>query len=299
MKRWALSSLSWLSSVDRKFAKIRDLLEGLYARYSLCSLIKPDPLQFVYRYRGRPDMELAGFLASALAYGRVRQIEKSLNDLFDRMGESPFEFVMNFDKRRKNRLKGFRHRFTGWQDVCELLSLLKKVLAGYGGIERYFLAGYRDEDDDVAAGLSRFRNSLLQIYAGSNKGFIPQGLRYLLADPAAGSPCKRLNLFLRWMVRDKDVDAGLWRSVDCAKLIVPMDVHMARLCRLLGLYNRRTVSLPAAREITRSFAVIEPSDPVKYDFALSRVGITGGCTGRQGPHCEFCELADYCPNSGD
>jgi uncharacterized protein (TIGR02757 family) len=134
----------------------------------------------------------------------------------------------------------------------------------------------------------------LETHATGHKGQTTSGLKYLLVSPDGGSACKRLNLFLRWMVRDDDVDTGLWKSIDKTKLIVPVDIHMSRLCKILGLYDRRTVSLPAAIEITESFAEIEPADPVKYDFALSRIGIIENCNGRRRKGCEFCELFGFC-----
>jgi uncharacterized protein (TIGR02757 family) len=117
---------------------------------------------------------------------------------------------------------------------------------------------------------------------------------YLLASPTRGSASKRLHLFLRWMVRSDAVDLGLWKSVDKAKLIVPMDVHMTRLCAILGLYEGRSVSLSAAVQVTESFARMEPTDPVKYDFALSRIGILDNCTGQCRPVCARCELYPIC-----
>lgn len=132
------------------------------------------------------------------------------------------------------------------------------------------------------------------IYESENGGQISRGLMYLLADPVRGSACKRLNLFLRWMVRDDDVDAGLWKSVDASKLVVPVDVHMCRLCRILGFHNSKTASLGAALKITKCFAEIEPGDPVKYDFSLSRIGILENCTGQLGDRCSECELYGYC-----
>ena len=132
------------------------------------------------------------------------------------------------------------------------------------------------------------------LYAKKHDGNVPRGLRYLLAQPADGSACKRLNLFLRWMVRDDDVDAGLWKSIDCAKLIVPVDVHMARLCGILGLHKSKTANISTALEITKSFADIEPNDPVKYDFALSRIGIVEGCNGNYRFECNNCELIEFC-----
>ncbi len=119
-------------------------------------------------------------------------------------------------------------------------------------------------------------------------------MKYLLVDPAIGSACKRLNLFLRWMVRDDDVDTGLWKSIDRAKLIVPIDVHMGRLCRILGFYSRKGVSLSTAIQITECFAEIEPADPVKYDFALSRIGIVENCNGQYHNACRHCELFPFC-----
>jgi uncharacterized protein (TIGR02757 family) len=123
---------------------------------------------------------------------------------------------------------------------------------------------------------------------------VSRGFQFLLASPANGSVCKRLNMFLRWMVRSDDVDPGLWKSIDKTKLIVPVDVHMARLCKILGLYKRKTVTLKAAIEITESFRKIEPADPVKYDFALSRIGIIENCTGKKRLECKNCELFEFC-----
>ncbi len=273
---------------------LRDILEGLYKRYNRFDLIKPDPLQFVYRYSSPVDMEIAAFLASALAYGRVRQIEKSLDRLFGRMGKSPAEFVKNFGSAERRKLQGFRHRFTSGDDISQLLKLLGDVINEFGSIERFFIAGYEPEHKNIIPALSKFCESLLDRFASRHNGCISKGLAYLLPKPAAGSACKRLNLFLRWMVRNDDVDAGLWKSIDRAKLIVPVDVHMGRLCRILGFHAQRTVSMKTALEITSFFSQIEPADPVKYDFALSRIGILENCTGRCRKGCEACELFEFC-----
>jgi uncharacterized protein (TIGR02757 family) len=276
--------------VVKRTTQIKDVLEKLYRKYNRRSLIKPDPLQFVYRYRRKADMEIAAFLASALAYGRVEQIEKSLAGLFGQMDNGPFEFVQNFDGEQKKKLKSFKHRFTTGDDISDLLKLLQVVLSKFGSVEEFFMQGYRDSNENIIPALSRFCDLLT---AGHN-GQMTRGLKHLLADPAKGSVCKRLNLFLRWMVRDDDVDTGLWKAVDKAKLIVPVDVHMARLCKILGLYDKRTVSLSTALEITAGFGQIEPDDPVKYDFALSRIGIVENCNGNFRPECEVCELGGLC-----
>jgi uncharacterized protein (TIGR02757 family) len=280
--------------VTKRITQIRDVLEKLYTRYNRRELISPDPLQFLYRYSNPADIEITAFLSAALAYGRVEQIEKSLNNLLGWMGDSPSEFVTNFDKNKRRKLKDFKHRFTTGDDISDLLMLFRTIIGRYGNLERSFARSYNPGDKNIIPALSKFCNSLLDIHAAGHKGQPSHGLKYLLVSPDDGSACKRLNLFLRWMVRDDDVDAGLWKSIDKAKLIVPVDVHMSRLCKFLGLYNRNIVSLRAAIEITESFAEIEPSDPVKYDFALSRIGIVEDCNGRLRKGCEFCELFGFC-----
>ncbi|MFA5251123.1 MAG: TIGR02757 family protein [Phycisphaerae bacterium] len=281
------------ASVER-MGSIKAVLEKLYAKYSHREFIKPDPLQFVYHYSMPADMEIAGLLAAELAYGRVQQIQKSLTDLLGRMGASPFEFVLNFDKQKRRKLENFKHRFTSGRDISDLLELLKKVLNQYGSVEKFFVKGYSPDDKNTIAALSKFCDSLLEMYAKDHTAPASTQLRYLLTSPAAGSACKRLNLFLRWMVREDDVDAGLWKRIDKAKLVVPIDVHMGRLCRILGFHDRKAVSLSTAMEITDCFAQIAPADPVKYDFALSRIGILDNCTGKHCSGCECCELFKFC-----
>jgi uncharacterized protein (TIGR02757 family) len=274
--------------------QISNVLEKLYDKYNHRRFIKPDPLQFVYRYHSCQDMEIAALLSAELAYGRVQQIQKSLTDLLERMGASPFEFVLNFDKIKRQKLKGFKHRFTSGDSLSDLLELLKKVLNQYGSIEEFFVQGYNPGDRNVLPALSKFCDSLLDMYARTHNRPITRQLSYLLPRPATGSVCKRLNLFLRWMVRNDEVDVGLWESIDKAKLIVPVDVHMGRLCRILGFHNRKTISLSTTVKITECFAEIEPADPVKFDFALSRIGILNNCTGQRRNGCEFCELFKFC-----
>ena len=229
--------------MSKRTAQIRDVLEKLYKRYNRRELISPDPLQFLYRYSDPADIEITAFLASALAYGRVQQIEKSLDNLLGRMGDSPYEFVINFDKNKRRAMKGFKHRFTTGDDISDMLVLFRTIINRHGSIEQYFARGYNPDDSNIIPALSQFCNSLLNLNAAEHKGQTSSGLKYLLVSPAGGSACKRLNLFLRWMVRDDDVDAGLWKSVDKAKLIVPVDVHMGRLCRILGLHDSKAASL--------------------------------------------------------
>ncbi|MHC4432852.1 MAG: TIGR02757 family protein [Planctomycetota bacterium] len=280
-------------SVER-LPEIRSVLERLYVKYNHRWLVKPDPLQFLYRYCEPADVEIVGLLASALAYGRVQQIEKSLLRLFEHMGRCPSAFVREFDLRKRAKLRDFKHRFTTGDDISDLLELLRDVCERFGSIEQFFLQGLDQRDANIIPALTTFCDSLCAMHAERHNGTESSGLKYLLASPARGSACKRLNLFLRWMVRDDGVDLGLWKSVETAKLVVPVDVHMGRLCKILGLYDRKTVTLSAAVEITESFLEIEPADPVKYDFALSRIGIVENCDGSYRAACKDCELLDFC-----
>ncbi|MDI9430428.1 MAG: TIGR02757 family protein [Planctomycetota bacterium] len=273
---------------------LAEILERVHARYNHRRFIGADPLQFAYRFDRPQDAEVACFLAAALAYGRVQQIQGSLNDLFARMDCRPYDFVTSFSPSRRSRLAGFKHRFTTGEDVADLLALLRPVLRRYGSIEAFFVDGYDPSESNVLSALARFCDRLTDAYAAKHGGHVSRGLMYLLASPRRGSASKRLHLFLRWMVRADDVDPGLWKGVSPARLIVPLDVHMARLCRILGLHDSNTISQSTAVQVTERFATIAPADPVKYDFALSRIGILDDCTGRLRPACESCELFEMC-----
>jgi uncharacterized protein (TIGR02757 family) len=287
------ANLTCLASATR-LEKLKAVLDKLYDKYNRRELIKPDPLQFVYEYSNPADMEVAGFLAASLAYGRVEQIENDLRSLFGRMGRSPYEFILDFSKRDRDKLGNFKHRFNTGDDVSDLLTLLQRVLTGCGSIEKFFVRFYNGSDENVIPALSRFCDALLDEHRLAHKSRISKGLAFLLAGPGHGGAAKRLNLFLRWMVRGDDVDAGLWQTIDKLKLVVPVDVHMSRLCGILGFHNHGSASLKTTVEITRRFAEVEPTDPVKYDFALSRIGILEDCTGRHRRGCDACELLPWC-----
>ena len=265
---------------------LKNILERLYSRYNHQKFIPPDPLQFVYRYKNKADMEIAGFLSALFAYGAVEQIEKFVTALFGKMGSSPAGFIRNFSAKDKKLFKSLKYRFNTGEDIIKLFEILKKVLIRHGSLEKLFLAGYNDSDKNIIPAAAKF------IQALNCKG--SRGLKFLLSDPANGGTCKRLLLFLRWMVRKDEVDAGLWKKIDKTKLVVPVDVHMGRLSRILGLYKRKTINLKTAIEITEGFAAICPQDPVKYDFALCRIGILENCTGRKNRHCPDCELFELC-----
>ncbi len=277
--------------LDKK--EIKEILEAIYSKYNRRSYIGSDPLIFAYDYQDSRDVEIAAFVASTLSYGRVAQIQASLKKLFAIMGQSPYDFVVSFDKRSAKKLSSFKHRFNTGQDMAELFSLLKYCIEKSGSLENHFSKFYSDTDENVIPALSGFCRDLLTHQSNQDKE-PTRGLKYLLANPAGKSPCKRLNMFLRWAIRDDDVDLGIWKSIPASKLIVPLDTHMIRLCKILGMHNSKTASLSTAVTVSGEFAKISPDDPVKYDFAICRIGIVEGCSGVYGKNCGSCELSLLC-----
>jgi len=277
-----------------KADELKKLLDKLYTKYNRRALIAPDPLQFVYKYRKMADREIAALLSAILAYGRVEQIEKDLNNLFQRIGDNPYQWTISFNNKKRKKLQGFKHRFNTGSDIADLLELLKIVLNKYGSIENFFLAGYKKEHENIISALTDFCTRLFCLYEKTFHKKVSKGFQFLLPSPANGSVCKRLNMFLRWMVRSDEVDPGLWKSIDKSKLIMPVDTHIARLSKILGLYKRQTVTLKTAIEITENFKRISPADPIKYDFCLSRIGIIENCTGKPRKECIDCQLFEIC-----
>lgn len=224
----------------------------------------PDPLEFLYNYPQAQDREIVGLVASALAYGRVAQILKSAAHILDIMGKSPAEFVRATPVKSFNKhFKGFKHRFATGTHVAFMLMGVKKILMDYGSLYECFLSGIDKNDDTIIPGLQLFSEKLA--YYGNPGHLVPM--------PKKGSACKRMNLYLRWMVRKDRVDPGGWEQVSCKKLIIPLDVHMYNISLKLGLTKRKQANMKTALEITSGFAKWEPGDPVKYDFALTRFGI--------------------------
>ncbi len=240
----------------------RQALDRLYRRYNRVKYVHPDPLEFLFRYEDLRDREIAGLVASSLAYGRVAQILKSVEAVLGRMGRSPRRFVTATSPRTIAAMcAGFKHRVTTGCDMAELLVGIRNAVRTHGSLNECFMAGLGAHDETVLPAMVCFTREL-----GCTAP-------HLIPDPAKGSACKRLNLFLRWMVREDAVDPGGWHGVPREKLIVPMDTHMARISRELGFTRRKSADMTAALEVTSAFRAFAPEDPVKYDFVLTRFGI--------------------------
>lgn len=247
----------------------RAAMEQLYAFYNSREFVHPDPLEFLYDYENPLDREIVGMVASSLAYGRVGQILKSVSAALSRMSHSPAAFILENGPASIDRsFRGFRHRFTAGDDLAGLLKALRKVILRHGSLQSCFRAGLKENDTNILAALGHFVCELGEEMGQCRGMFIP--------SPQNGSACKRLNLFLRWMVRSDAVDPGGWNEVRPASLVVPLDTHMHRIGLDLGLTRRKQADMQAALEITQAFKRIVPEDPVRYDFALTRLGIRMG-----------------------
>jgi uncharacterized protein (TIGR02757 family) len=245
---------------------IKRKLENLYLRYNQHQYVHPDPIEFLYLYSDVKDREIVGLIASSLAYGRVKQILKSVSYVLNIMTPSPYLFLKNSTHASlRKTFNNFTHRFANGDHLAALLEGIKNVMAQYGSLNECFLRGVSAEDMTLVPALSYFSKALITA-GNSNPG-------HLIALPEKGSACKRMNLFLRWMVRKDGVDPGGWDDVSMSKLIIPLDTHMHKISLKWGLTSRHQANMCTALEITSCFRKIIPDDPVKYDFVLTRFGI--------------------------
>lgn len=243
-----------------------DMLETLYRDLNRRMYVRPDPLQFLYDFDGPADREVVALLASSLAYGRVRQILRGVSAVLGELGPHPARYLARTSPSGLRRaLAGFRHRFNTGEHVAAMLAGAKRVIGRFGSLQACFREGLIPDDETILPALKMFVDRILEAAPG------PCG--HLLPDPARRSACKRLNLMLRWLVRRDEVDPGGWEAVGAARLIVPMDTHMHRIARALGMTARKSADIRAALETTAAFRRISPGDPVRYDFALTRLGI--------------------------
>lgn len=240
--------------------------EEMYRCYNRIEFVDPDPVSVVREFPLLPDREVAGLIASSLAYGRASMIVRSARLVLGMMGKNPYAFVLGAsDDHIRVLCEGFRHRFTDQQDLFDLIVSIRNGLTGFGSIENVFASGLNCSGERVLGGLMRL-SDVLRKASGNRKNS-------LLPDPSLGSACKRYHLFLKWMVRQDQIDPGGWSCIGPDELLIPMDTHMHRICSELGLVKRKAADLGSVLEATGSFRKICPRDPARYDFALTRFGI--------------------------
>jgi uncharacterized protein (TIGR02757 family) len=253
-------------------------LDRLYSDYNREDSAS-DPVHRVRPFPAPDDREVAGFCAAALAFGRVASVLNSIDTLLAIMGPRPAEFVRRFDPRDSHpELRRMVHRWTRGDDLAALLWMLRQMLERSGSIEAFFVEGDA-ESEDVGPALDSFSTRALGLDMRRAYGRVPKrpGVCYFFPRPSAGSACKRLNLFLRWMIRRDEVDLGVWSRVSPSRLVVPLDTHLIRLGRCLRLTRYESPGWKMAADITSSLRRLDPVDPVRFDFSICHVGMMNAC----------------------
>ncbi len=280
-------------------ASFQRTLDGLYAGRSVVHLAN-DPLSFCHSYSDPADQEVAALIAAVFAYGNVKVILGSLQRISRIIGSSPAAFVDQFNPAlHLQHLAGFKHRFNDATDLALLFWAIRQMRKQYGSLEQFFCRFHRHDAQTVEAGLNGFCAAILGLDYREITGSDPlppeSSYRFLFPAPTGGSACKRLCMFLRWVTRPADgIDLGLWHGVRPAQLIIPVDRHIERISRLVGLTGRRTPDWKMACEITGALRQYDADDPVKYDFSICHLGISEGCNGRRTERCADCQLGIHC-----
>jgi uncharacterized protein (TIGR02757 family) len=289
-----------LSARDRLLG---DRLERLYRTYGP-ETAGTDPIVFLGRYHRPEDVEAVGWITSAFAYGRVETIQANVERILAALGPEPasaLDRIRDFSGFARDTLPAFRHRFHSASDAAILLFVVAQARAEAGSLRGYFEAEMREEDGDAGALLSRVVGKInrLDFRPVTGRRDLPPAspARFFFPDPAAGSACKRWNLYLRWMVRRDRLDYGLWPGIPASRLVMPTDTHIHLVARRLQLTRRRSADWRTARQITDRLARFDPEDPVRFDYALCRIGILGVCqSDLRRSRCDECVALEACPS---
>ena len=282
----------------RSAQSLRQPLERLYREFDYAGRVDRDAIHYPLRYADPADREIVALLTTCLAYGRVDLFGRALHGVLAAMGPSPFAFVRSFDPARDAAaFDGFIYRFNRPRDLVALFVAMRDLLARHGTLERCFAAGDDPAAPHIGPALERFARAFLEadVRALFPRGRLSRGYRHFFPLPSTGGPCKRLHLFLRWMVRREPPDFGQWTSISPARLLMPIDTHIENMSRAIGLTHRRSRTWRMAEEITAHLALLDPEDPVKYDFALCHKRMSGDCLDRRDATvCGPCGLREVC-----
>ncbi|MBO5655712.1 MAG: TIGR02757 family protein [Rikenellaceae bacterium] len=249
--------------------QLKDTLEYLHDKYNCAAFVEDDPISIPHSFARREDIEISGFLASTIAWGNRKAIVRSASRMMEFLDGAPADFVAGASEQELNHLRGYVHRTFNGEDLVSFVLCLRGVVEKYGSLGGFFEGSYQ-RSGDMRIVLSEFRR---EFFAGEHT---MHSLKHL-SSIDKGAACKRLNMFLRWMVRSdaRGVDFGLWRSIPASALYLPLDVHSGNMARALGLLARRSSDWKAVEEVTSSLRVFDKIDPVKYAFALFGAGIDG------------------------
>jgi len=277
-------------------ASLRAALDTLYTSYN-AERVVTDPVWIVHRYDRSDDREVVAFIAAALAFGRVQSVLNSIDGMLQVMGPSPSAFVRGFDPARDRRaFDHLVHRWTKGIDMAALVWAMHQMIRERGSIEGFFAEGLSPEATDVGEGLQSFSTRALALdqKAVYGRSKPKPGVAYFFSRPSSGGACKRLNLFLRWMVRKDAVDLGVWTRVRPGQLIVPLDTHVIRVGQCLRLTKLKSPGWRMAADITKSLRALDPIDPVKFDFSICHLGMMNACGFGKKEGASHCPLKGCC-----
>jgi uncharacterized protein (TIGR02757 family) len=275
---------------DMQRDRLKTILDQFYADFDFTGTIPRDPIEFPHLYQRPADQEISGLISASFAYGAVNLFKAVLRTIFSKMGNGPYEFILNFDPKKEGHMfSGIKYRFNETNDIIAFFHILSMTIRQHGSIEQAFKLHYSKDDFDIGKALAGLVDSMLMTDTSAvyGRNIKPAGLLQLMTSPGKGSACKRMNLYLRWMIRDRDIDFGIWKGLPMNKLIIPLDTHIARIGKCLGLTHRSSADWKMAVEITNSLKELDPEDPLKYDFALCHQGISGLCSAKK---CSDCRL---------
>ena len=277
-------------------------LDQLYASFNYADSAT-DPIQIVRRFDRPEDREVVGFIAASLAFGRVTSVLQSIERVLAVTGDRPGGYVRTFDPARDaSRFKRIVHRWIRGTDIVALIWLMRQMIDEAGSIEGFFVEGHDRSAEDVGPALDSFSRRALALDLTAAYGRrIPKraGVGYFFPRPSAGSACKRLNLFLRWMVRRDSLDLGVWTRVSPSQLVVPLDTHVIRVGRCLRLTRYTSPGWRMAQDITASLRRLDPSDPVRYDFSICHLGMMNACGFSRAQRDAQCPLRGVCRPRAD
>jgi uncharacterized protein (TIGR02757 family) len=249
--------------------ELKDFLNGKVDEYNQPFFIKDDPICIPHLFPKKQDIEIAGFFAAVFSWGNRTTIINKSKELLSLMDNAPYDFCLNEDLSRIKKLLGFKHRTFKDTDLLYFIEFFKHHYSKYDSLETAFTKSISKKDQTIENSLNGFYNYFFSLEDA------PARTRKHIASPQKNSTCKRLNMFLRWMVRndDKGVDFGIWKNISPTQLICPIDVHVARVARHFNLLERKQIDWQAALELTSNLRTLDKADPVKYDFALFGLGV--------------------------
>lgn len=253
-----------------KNEELKQFLEDKYLQYNTKDFIPPDPVSIPHRFTRKEDIEIAGFLTSAISWGQRTTILRNANSLMERMEEQPYEFIISASETDINSFQNFVHRTFNGEDCIYFLKSLRNIYVFHGGLEKVISQGMLKSGNMMDA-LAYFRSVFFDL------PFEQHVLKHI-PNTFRNASAKRLNMFLRWMVRKDSVgvDFGIWKSLNTDCLMCPLDVHTGNVARKIGLLERKQDDRKAVEELTNNLRKFDPADPVKYDFALFGLGIYEG-----------------------